>query len=75
MSDDNKFCFIPHNSFVDIGSLTKENVKLFIEPSIKRIMEVLEKKLLNALDNGELKDFNFIEFRVETNFYKELKGF
>lgn len=64
---------MPHTTISsDIEKLNSENIKVFIEPSLTTIMDAIEKKLIKAYENGELKDFKFMQFRVETNFLKKI---
>lgn len=73
MKDENIYCLMPHTTISsDIEKLNSENIKVFIEPSLTTIMDAIEKKLIKAYENGELKDFKFMQFRVETNFLKKI---
>lgn len=68
---ENKGSLVAHNCFTTIKNMDSENIKVFIEPMIKSIFREIEKKIKQAILNGETKDYKFMELRTETNFYKE----
>ena len=72
MENSNKGSLQTYNTVTSFSNLTSDAVDLFIQPALKRMLQEISKILKKACDDGELKDFKYLEFRVETNVYKEI---
>lgn len=72
MDNGNKGSLQPYNTVNKFENLTPDGVSLFVDPSLKKMIREVEKILMKAIKKGELKGFNYLEFRLETNVYKEL---